>query len=978
MKTPSSPRNRALQPAVAWVGIAMLSLGALLGAPSAMAAPPAFTMIGQQATASYLDGNGTTQQSSSNVVQTQVQQVGAFTLDSVSSVTTTVVNTKTGASGNIVYAAHTLTNTGNGADNFNVVVTNGPNGTAGVLPAAVYADADGNGLPDSTTALCTAVAGATCTVPAQAVAGNGGVFRFVVAYTIPLNATTPTTPYSSATITVTPGNTTLYTTTSAADVDNVNLTTDAAFSATLSLAVPLVTGPGGTAYPAVSPNGKHSLASSSCPVTMTSARTPAAGCVYSTYTMNFGNTGGAAGVFYANATLPSGLTYVVGSTVWSGASGQALGEAAGTADEPVAGVDFVQSGQNLSVRIGAVNPNVAGSVSFMVLVNSTATVGTALTSTYATYDPVTSLHTAAVALTPGSTNTNSAAYTVTPSYGVVLGSNGGTATVTASADATAGTPQGTTGTAGADQNVVASMASGGTVKFIQTLWNNGDVADTFNLSSANATNGFPAGSNVTFFKADGVTPLIDTNGDSIVDSGLVAGGASMKFVVQVQIPATTLANTTTYALVVRATSYGDSTKFDASGDQVNAVTGILMDLTNTNPGTGSGSVGGGDLGAGPSPTPTVTHTTPAGTTATYTLFIRNGENSQSNNFNLDVSQAATFPGSVPTGWTVKFVVGNAGCAAAAITNTGTILANGFVQVDACVTPSTSAPAATTDLYFRAVSALQASTGVTLSDIVHDSVSVTVAVTYMTTVTPSNTGQVNPGGTVVYAHNLTNTGSTACTAYTVSVTPTNTSSGWTYSIFNDVNNDSMLDGGDTPNSGTGSGPAVATSTKFLVKAFAPGGATAGQTDSATFTVSYTATDGTSCGSHSVTDTSTVVVGQVRAYKTQWLNTSCNDGTGAVFNSNLINTAKPSQCITYQIIAINEGSAPITNLAISDAVPSYTTLATTQPSGACLGSSSSVTGTLAFVAGSDGTVKCSTATSVPPSSNLTMRFTVQIAP
>ena len=112
-----------IKPKAAWAGAAALTVGFLLGSTSVLAAaPPANSIIGNQASASYTDPNGLTQLASSNLVQTTVQQVGAFNLDGITTVTTTVINTKVGAAGGTVYAPHVLTNTGNGTDGFNIKV----------------------------------------------------------------------------------------------------------------------------------------------------------------------------------------------------------------------------------------------------------------------------------------------------------------------------------------------------------------------------------------------------------------------------------------------------------------------------------------------------------------------------------------------------------------------------------------------------------------------------------------------------------------------------------------------------------------------------------------------------------------------------------------------------------------------------------------------------------------------------------------
>ena len=96
-------RSIGLRPSASWAGAAALTLGFLFGSSTALAAaPPANTVIGNQASATYSDAGGAIQLATSNLVQTTVQQVGSFTLDSVNQVTTTVVNTKSGAAGSTV------------------------------------------------------------------------------------------------------------------------------------------------------------------------------------------------------------------------------------------------------------------------------------------------------------------------------------------------------------------------------------------------------------------------------------------------------------------------------------------------------------------------------------------------------------------------------------------------------------------------------------------------------------------------------------------------------------------------------------------------------------------------------------------------------------------------------------------------------------------------------------------------------------
>ena len=153
MNTHKPNHRGASRSAVTWAGTAALTFGGLFGASGAFAAPPpADTFIGNVATAGYVDSTGNNRSTNSNEVRTQVQKVGSFTLIDN--------NTKSAGSGNTVYASHTLTNTGNGSDSFNLKVTDNVAGyTFGKVE--VYLDANGDGLPDSTTPLCSPTAPAS-------------------------------------------------------------------------------------------------------------------------------------------------------------------------------------------------------------------------------------------------------------------------------------------------------------------------------------------------------------------------------------------------------------------------------------------------------------------------------------------------------------------------------------------------------------------------------------------------------------------------------------------------------------------------------------------------------------------------------------------------------------------------------------------------------------------------------------------------
>ncbi len=320
-----TPSRRALHPLARTIASACtaLALGTLLAlpAPSAHAqTAPANASIGNQASATYSDGSGTTRTATSNTVVTTVIQVPALTL--------TADNSKVANPGSPVYYPHTVTNTGNGPDSYNLSATNAAGDNFDLTGLAVFADTDGNGVPDSNTAIT-----ATPTLAA------GESFRFVISGVIPATATT--TQFSLVTATAT--SVTLNTAT-ASNTDRVTITNNAAIEVTKSISTN--SGPAGT-------NGV-------------------------TYTLSYRNTGNTAATGLAlTDQIPANLTYVAGSGRWS-KSGTALTDPA--AGDPAAAdgttINYgatTTGGTNgrgtVTATISSVAAQSSGSVSFQVNVN---------------------------------------------------------------------------------------------------------------------------------------------------------------------------------------------------------------------------------------------------------------------------------------------------------------------------------------------------------------------------------------------------------------------------------------------------------------------------------------------------------------------------------------------------------------------------------------------------------------------------------
>ena len=133
-------------------------------------APPANSNIGNIAVANYLDASGRQQSVRSNQVNTTVAQIGGFTL--------TNDNVRFAAAGSTIYVPHTLTNTGNGTDTFNLKVADNGSGAATFSGISVFPDTNGNGAP-SGPALCSPATTPCSTGFTQLLTANG-VFNFLV------------------------------------------------------------------------------------------------------------------------------------------------------------------------------------------------------------------------------------------------------------------------------------------------------------------------------------------------------------------------------------------------------------------------------------------------------------------------------------------------------------------------------------------------------------------------------------------------------------------------------------------------------------------------------------------------------------------------------------------------------------------------------------------------------------------------------
>ena len=657
-----------------------------------------------------------------------------------------------------------------------------------------------------------------------------------------------------------------------------------------------------------------------------------------TITLTYNNNGNtAASAVQVRDPLPAGMTYVAGSARWS-ASGSTVLTDASNADAqgsgPTITYDFGVTAANQATGvISSVAPGQSGTLTFQVTINSysTATATGQLagalnnTANYSYNDGAANV---------GPVNSNTFAFTVSAVPAVTM-----------------------TG------QTVASAAQGSTVSFTNVVRNNGNAPDSFDITLPSSS--FPPGTSFQLFQADGVTPMLDTNGNGLPDTGVLASGATYNVVLRATLPTNSTGGP--YSVSKTATSKLDPTKTATVSDTLTAITANSVDLTN-NAALGGGGVTG--VGPGPEATAQTTNATNPGTTTRFSLFVNN-TGGVADTYDLTASTNSSFATLVlPTGWTVVF----RDSSNAIITNTGVVNGGANRQVFADVTvPANQAaiPAPGQSVYFRVLSP---SSGA----IDRKTDAVVVSTVRSVQITPSNSGQVFAGSSIVYAHTLTNAGNVSenSGASTIALAMANTQGTFSSIVYLDANNNGVIDASDPViNVPADLGPiAAGASLKLLVRVSATGGAAAGITDTTTLTV-------TSAGSIngaaapavvSTTDTTTVIAGNLVLFKEQALDANCDGIADTAFsNANITAGATPGACVRYRVTITNIGTSSVLSVVVSDATPANTTYSAAVAAAVSQGSIT------APGAGTTGTVSASVGT-LAAGASAVMSFGVRINP
>lgn len=318
----SSPISRTVSPTGRHLRIgASAILCACVGIATVARAtpPPVGTSIGNQASATYVDGSGASRTVTSNTVQTVVQQVAGLTL--------TVNGTKTASIGGTVYYPHTVTNTGNGADTFALTAVNAGGAAFTMTGITLYAD-NGSGQPTG------------AAIASSGSLAAGATFKFIVAATVPTTATASQT--NGLTVT---GTSAFNAAQTAVDTDTTTVTGNAVISVTKSVSA-------------------NSGAPSSGPYT---------------YTLTYTNTGNstATAVKFTDA-IPTGLTEVANSGLWSVTGATALTDAKvtyGSAPNQITYDYNVTTAGTVTASVSNIAPGQSGTISFKFTVAAAAATG---------------------------------------------------------------------------------------------------------------------------------------------------------------------------------------------------------------------------------------------------------------------------------------------------------------------------------------------------------------------------------------------------------------------------------------------------------------------------------------------------------------------------------------------------------------------------------------------------------------------------
>ena len=858
--------------------------------------PPAGSIIGNQALATYTNAAGQTITVTSNLVQTTIKPVYAVNIESD--------QTKTAPGLSPVAFPHVITNIGNSADTFSLAAADLSGDSGDFTAIRVYADANRDGRPDSTS---------TITKTTRLAAGEQ--FGIVV------EAVTPNSLANGNTVKLS------ITATSQSDGTKTKSNTD---TVTISTTTALIE------------------------VTKTFSKDTANRGDTAVVTLRYQNrSGNDATLLAISDSLVTGLTLdTAQEIVWSFDSANKIDLSSNTTGS-LTGTNGAKlkathdAGNNkITFEIDKVPANTVGTVSFGVKVSSDASPGDLINVAKYRHDEdddksltdeTDRNSNTAVLKVIGDVSQVTIADAVAKSYKADPdGSNLDAAKLSTTDDDS---------TANDIVDEQGTHAQGARIPFEFVITNTGSKDGRADLVvTNNDASKFPVGT-VFSLTDDKGGILTDSDGNAIPDVP-VAVGTSVRVRVVAVLPKSYSRKSTDTAVTakVSATPVGGSTANTATLKLSGAVTAATVDLVNV---AGSDRLGVGSELANETNgvNPWTTVTTDPGKTVEFKLQVTP---TQAGIFNLEASAngarltdgnddgfAADNITAFSSGVSVEFV----DASGKAINNTGLLKKDeSFTYTARISLPATHSPG-NLDIRFRVYSPV---TGV--SDQKLDRITVKEKADVGIDPVVSDNSIV-AGGTVEYIHVLRNNGNVDVTEGSILLsTP---ASGFNYVLVHDKSADGKVDSGeptvkDIKDLG---GLNVGASAQLILRVTATNAVTAGLIDIAKITIggglknSAGAVTDTDSDNNIASDTTTIVSDTVKLTKKQALDATCAGGV-TTFNEATLNAA-PGECVVYQITAENIGVVAAKAVKIVDNTPAFTKLNTC--SGSCNVSAKDAAGT-----------------------------------
>ncbi len=226
----------------------------------------------------------------------------------------------------------------------------------------------------------------------------------------------------------------------------------------------------------------------------------------------------------------------------------------------------------------------------------------------------------------------------------------------------------------------------------------------------------------------------------------------------------------------------------------------------------------------------------------------------------------------------------------------------------------------------------------------------------------------PGGVVFYPH-LFGAGSGG--QVTFSITSSAAASGWTTVLYRDNNCNGAVDGAE-PVIGAAITVVAGEEICLVLKQFVPAGSTIGAQNVAVLTASFTFTGASPALSATVSVEDVTTVGEPAALVLQKRVSNVTRGSGPAVNV----SAAPGDVLLYTLTAQNQGSEPLTTLAIHDSTAAFTTFVAATCPGTLPPGITACSVTAQPAVGAPGAVRWDFVGALSPSAQLVVTYRVRL--